>query len=142
MKLNEFTEYELKEYKKALKLLLERYEDDKWILCPLCPIAGGIAGIMEDSPDYRVQCTLYIEQYKGCNYCIWSSYYDDIEERKDFLCSAVYGNKFKEFYEFRTLSIDVKMKNYRIKEIKQWIKDIERELVDEIHAERMTKGEI
>ena len=117
MKLNEFTNDELEQYKKALELLLERYIDNKTMACPLCNVAHNVA------------CRMNANHDKGdsvCNYCIWSSYYDidgDYDDDYGDLCTEVYQDKFEEFRAFNDWT-NKKMKNCRIKEIKQWIGDI------------------
>ena len=119
MKLNEFTNDELEQYKKALELLLERYIDNKTMACPLCNVAHNVA------------CRMNANHDKGdsvCNYCIWSSYYDidgDYDDDYSDLCTQVYQDKFEEFRDFHLHDLThKKMKKCRIKEIKQWIGDI------------------
>ena len=115
MKLNEFTKDELERYKKALKELLERYINNKDMVCPLCNITHNVVWRMSEYHD---------RDENVCNYCIWSSYYN-IEDYDDFdLCTEVYQDKFEEFSDFYRIKINESIKNYRVKEVKQWIGDI------------------
>jgi len=111
MKLNEFTKDELEQYKKALKKLLERYIDNKTMACPLCNVA------------WRMHAN-HDRDENVCNYCIWSSYYDMDDYDDSDLCMEVYQDKFEEFSDFYRIKINESIKNYRIKEVKQWIGDI------------------